>query len=432
MCVVVFWRPGRQKTTTHVYSLEINEVALPVFERLLPARQQRNGMIDLNAIRNAFEVRFKQQPHLLVRAPGRVNLIGDHTDYNEGFVLPMAIDQATYVAARTRPDRTIHSYSTEYSEDDMFTLDRVERSTERPWSNYIRGVARGLIARDLTITGANLLIASSVPPGRGLSSSAALEVAVGYAFQLLNQHDLLGEELALLAQGAEQSFIGVQCGIMDQLTAVMGQTDHGLLIDCRDLSYHPIPIPPDVRIVVCDSGIQHTLTNTAYNQRRAECTAAVRMIKQQRPLVSALRDIQPDDLADLATDLPDVLLRRTRHVVSENQRTLAAADALNHGDLVGFGALMNASHASLRDDYESSLPEIDILAEIAQTVPGCYGSRITGGGFGGSTVSLVTVSAVDTFRETVTATYRARTGLETSILVCRGSSGVSRARPDQI
>lgn len=384
-------------------------------------------MLDPGLIREEFTQRFGIHPRLIVRAPGRVNLIGEHTDYNEGFVLPIAIDRATYVAARARPDQTVRIYSAQFHQEDSFSLEHIERSQSAPWSNYVRGVARGLQARDLPLTGADLLIHSDVPLGGGLSSSAALEVSVGYAFQLLNNFNLLGEELALLAQGAENSFVGMQCGIMDQFMSALGRAGHALLLDCRDLSYRTIPIPPDVRIIVCDSGVRHSLVGSEYNERRAACNEAVRLLRARLPKIGALRDVSVDDLEANADLLPAAILPRARHVVTENQRTVRAATALEHGDLALFGRLMNESHASLRDDYEVSVPEIDLLTDLARAVPGCYGSRITGGGFGGSTVSLVTLSAVEAFAAQVAEAYKAQSGRDTTIHVCTPSEGVARA-----
>ncbi|MBX0329275.1 galactokinase [Oscillochloris sp. ZM17-4] len=384
-------------------------------------------MQDPHVIRDAFAERFGYHPRLIVRAPGRVNLIGEHTDYNEGFVFPIAIDREAFVAARSRPDTTFRVYTAQFDQEDSFTIDQIERRPDMPWANYVRGVVKGILARDLPITGADLLISSDVPLGSGLSSSASLEVAVGYAVQLLNNINLLGEELALLAQGAENSFVGVQCGIMDQFISALGRADHALLLDCRDLSYRPLPIPPDVRVVVCGSGVHHNLGNSGYNERRAACNEAVRLLRARMPKISALRDVSVASLTANADLLPPTILMRARHVVTENQRTLAAAAALERADLVTFGRLMNESHASMRDDYEVSVPEIDLLTELARAVPGCYGSRLTGGGFGGSTVSMVTISAVDGFVQEVAAGYLAQTGRTADILVCRPSEGVGRA-----
>ncbi len=380
----------------------------------------------ISDLRDAFTTHFGVTPRLIVRAPGRVNLIGEHTDYNEGFVLPIAIDRCTFVAARARPDHTVRVFSANLAAEDSFSLERIEHSTTQPWGNYVRGVVKVLHARDLPILGADLLIKSDVPIGSGLSSSASLEVAVGYALQQLNQLNLLGEELALLAQGAENSFVGVQCGIMDQFMATLGRADHALLLDCRDLSYTPIPIPPDVRVVVCDSGVRHSLVGSAYNERRAACHEAVALLKTRLPRIAALRDVTAEQLEANADLLPPAVLPRARHVVTEISRTLRAAEALEHGSLIGFGALMYESHASLRDDYAVSVPALDTLVELARDLPGCYGSRLTGGGFGGSTVSLVSTSAVASFAESLAAQYQARTGNQATVLICTPAEGVSR------
>lgn len=386
-------------------------------------------MLDVDAIRDAFKRHYGIHPHLVVRAPGRVNLIGEHTDYNDGFVFPVAIDRATYVAARSRDDRRVHVIAADLADADEFALDEIERSAEHPWSNYIRGVAKALLVAGHALGGANLLITSDVPRGAGLSSSAALEVAVGYTFQVLNRLNILGEELALLAQGAENTFVGVQCGIMDQFISALGQADHALLLDCRDLSYRPVPLPPDVKIVVCDSHIERSLAGSAYNQRRSECETAVQLFKQWYPAITALRDVTVEQFQAHAADLPEPIRRRARHVITENDRTLRGAAALERGDVAAFGRLMDESHASLRDDYEVSIPEMDALVAAARRVPGCYGARLTGAGFGGCTVSLVERSAVERFQHEVMAAYRQATGRESTIYVCRASDGVGRALP---
>jgi galactokinase len=288
-------------------------------------------------------------------------------------------------------------------------------------------VVKGLQIADHPLGGANLMIMSDVPRGAGLSSSAALEVATGYAFQVLNRLNLLGEELALLAQGAENNFVGVQCGIMDQLISAMGQADHALVIDCRDLTFQPVPLPSGVNIVVCDSNIRHQHSESGYNDRRLQCEEAVRLLKQKLPKIRALRDVTIEDLAQYGSLLPPVVLARARHVVSENERVLEARDALLNGDVARFGELMDASHVSMRDDYEITVPDIDTLVEIAQRQPGCYGSRMTGGGFGGCTVSLVESQAVEQFTEAVSSAYHDATGREATVYVCRAVDGVGRA-----
>lgn len=383
-------------------------------------------MLDAGSLRERFQQHYGVSPSVIVRAPGRVNLIGEHTDYNEGFVFPVAIDRATYIAACPRSDRTVRVVSSDLNEEDAFSIDHIERS-RRPWHNYVRGVVLALRVAGHSLSGADLLIASDVPRGSGLSSSAALEVAVGYAFQTLNHLNIPGKELALLAQGAENNFVGVQCGIMDQLIAVLGRANHALLIDCRDLSYRTVPLPPSVAVVVCDSHIPRTLAASAYNQRRQECDMAVQLLQQWYPGIRALRDVSEDQFAAHCEALPEPVRSRARHVVSENRRTLQGAEALEHGDVVAFGRLMNESHASLRDDYQVSLPDVDLLVETAQRLPGCYGSRLTGAGFGGCTVSLVERSDVETFSRDLLQAYRDATGRTATIYVCRASDGVGRA-----
>jgi galactokinase len=377
---------------------------------------------------DAYAAHYGSRPPLLVRAPGRVNLIGEHTDYNDGFVLPAAIDRAVYVAASPTARKRIRCYAVQYGEEDSFDPQVIERRIERPWANYIRGVAAEVAARGLKSAGADLLIHSDLPQGSGLSSSAALEVAVGYTLQLLNDFNLLGEELALLAQAAENNFVGVQCGIMDQFVAALGEVDHALLIDCRDLSYRAVPLPGDVRLVVCDSRVRRSLDSSQYNERRAECAAVVEHLQRRLPHITALRDLSLDDLQQQRQLLDARLYARAHHVVSENERTLAVATALEAGDLPTCGRLMNASHCSLRDDFAVSIAELDLLAEAAQQVAGCYGSRLTGAGFGGATISLVIADAVERFSEQVTATYSQETGTEPFMYVCKAVDGVRRMR----
>jgi galactokinase len=384
-------------------------------------------MLTASSLFVAFEQRYGYRPRLIVRAPGRVNLIGEHTDYNDGFVLPIAIDRAAYVAARARDDDLVQVHSVTFNQDDSFHLNQIEYNTEKPWSNYVRGVVKALLARIPEMHGANVIIDGDVPLGSGLSSSAAIEVATGYTFQLLNDLNLLGEELALLCQGAENAFVGVRCGIMDQFTSALGQAGHALFLDCRDLTYQAVPIPPDVKIVVCSSGIDHTHSNSKYNQRRRECDDAVHILKAHKPKMTALRDVNLEEFERWRGDLPRKLQPRVRHVITENQRVLDSVAALQAGDLQRFGQLMYESHASLRDNYEVSIPELDHLVEIASRVPGCYGSRLTGGGFGGSTVSLVANEAVERFTAQVKREYLAATGIETAVHVCVPSDGVGRA-----
>jgi len=386
-------------------------------------------MIDAARIHAQFETRFGAAPELIVRAPGRVNLIGEHTDYNAGFVLPAAIDRATFIAASPRSDRRVHVVAADLNEEDEFSLEQIERSGMRPWSNYIRGMVRALLVAGHDIGGANMVIASSVPRGAGLSSSAALEVATGYVFQVFHKLNILGDELALMAQATENHFVGVNCGIMDQFIVTLGQANHALMIDCRDLSYQAVPVPTNAAVVICDSHIERSLAASAYNQRRAECEQAVELLKAHLPGIKALRDVTSQQLEKYGHILPAVVRQRARHVVSENERVITGASALRNGDIGEFGRLMNASHASLRDDYAVSIPEMDSLVASAQRVSGCYGSRLTGAGFGGCTVSLVDVDAVERFRHEVAANYLASTGRSATIYVTQASDGVGRIRP---
>lgn len=386
-------------------------------------------MIDAARIHAQFETRFGVAPELIVRAPGRVNLIGEHTDYNAGFVLPAAIDRATFIAASPRSDRRVLVVAADLNEEDEFALDHIERSGMRPWSNYIRGMVRALLVAGHNIGGANLVVASSVPRGAGLSSSAALEVATGYVFQIFHKLNILGDELALMAQATENHFVGVNCGIMDQFIVTLGQANHALMIDCRDLSYQAVPVPTNAAVVICDSHIERSLAASAYNQRRAECEQAVELLKAHLPGIKALRDVTSQQLEKYGHVLPAVVRQRARHVVSENERVITGANALRNGDISEFGRLMNASHASLRDDYAVSIPEMDSLVASAQRVSGCYGSRLTGAGFGGCTVSLVAIDAVERFRHEVAANYLASTGRSATIYVTQASDGVGRIRP---
>jgi galactokinase len=309
----------------------------------------------------------------LARAPGRVNLIGEHTDYNEGFVLPIAIDRYTTVSVIARDDDVFTVEATDLGESDWFTLEAIERTGS--WADYVRGVVVLLAPRH----GADLRVASNVPRGAGLASSAALEVAVGRALS-----DLPGDALAHLCQRAENEFVGVQCGIMDQFVSANARAGHALLLDCRDLSHRHVPIPDGVAILACDSRLERRLATSAYNERRAECQLAASLLG-----VHALRDAT----LEAVETLPQPLLNRARHVVGENGRALAAAAALEAGDLASIGRLMDESHRSMRDDYEIVPTELDALAAAMREVPGCYGARLTGAGFGGCCVCIADTAA---------------------------------------
>jgi galactokinase len=359
----------------------------------------------------------------LFRAPGRVNLIGEHTDYNDGFVMPAAIDLSTWVSCVPRDDRTVSLFSENFSEWIEFDLDEPDAHARGHWSDYVRGVAITLERAGHRLGGAELWIRGEVPIGSGLSSSASLEVATGFA--LLSTSGLVVDrkELAKVCQGAENEFVGIQCGIMDQFVSCFGQAGKALLLDCRSLEYKLLPLP-DALIAVCNTMVKHSLATSQYNARRLECEAAVRHFAQSRPNVRALRDVTEADLKIYGDDLSEVIYRRTRYVITENGRVLLAGAALEKGDLEAFGQLMNNSHRSLRDDYEVSCKELDLMVELAQAIPGVYGARMTGGGFGGSTVNLIAAERIDEFKETVTRGYKDATGLTPEIYICNAANGV--------
>ena len=374
-----------------------------------------------------YSERFGAAAEVLVRAPGRVNLIGEHTDYNDGFVLPCAIDYHIAIAGGPRGDGRVRLVSANFDgQESTFDLDRsIERDPLAPWSDYVRGVAVSLLHRGHDLRGADLVIAGNVPLGAGLSSSAALEMVAGAAFARLGDLDVDGKTLALVGQEAENSFVGCSCGIMDQYVSMLGQADHALLIDCRTLEARSVPMPTGTSLVIVNSNVRRGLVDSEYNVRRAQCEAAAAHFG-----VRALRDL---DLARLETgggDLDPLVFRRARHVVTENQRTLDAAEALAEGDLVRVGELMASSHTSMRDDFEITIPAIDDLVEIIDAViDGRGGVRMTGGGFGGCVVALAAQGMVGQIRSAVEARYPETSGLEPTIYVCRASQGAAAALP---
>lgn len=374
-------------------------------------------------IDTAFTQHFGHAPTLHVRAPGRVNLIGEHTDYNDGFVLPCAIDFETRIAISPRSDRQVRICACDYGDAiDQFDLDApINPRADAQWANYVRGVVQVLLAKGLVLGGMDLAIAGDVPQGAGLSSSASLEVAVGQAFNALYNSELLTPtDIALAAQKAENSFVGVNCGIMDQLISACGEADHALLIDCRSLTTQAVPVPAGLAVMIVHSHVQRGLVGSEYNTRRQQCEAAAAHYG-----VKALRDIDVARLERDAAGLDAVVLRRARHIVTENQRTLDAAQALSTGDLQRLGQLMAASHDSMRDDFEITVPPIDHLVAILQAAIGPQGgARMTGGGFGGCVVALLPEAVVPTARAAVAAQYRAPNGDTATVYVCHASAGV--------
>ncbi len=374
----------------------------------------------------AFRERFGDAPPMLARAPGRVNLIGEHTDYNDGFVLPMAIDRDVAMAFRARIDTRVVIHSADVAGVADFDLREVRalpRARGADWAEYARAVAWSFYDAGLrSHRGIDAVVAGDVPIGAGLSSSAAIELAVARALAHASDIAWDPQRMALVAQRAENEWVGVRCGIMDQMVVSVAQQGHGLLIDCRSLDTRPVPLPRDAAIVVLDTGTRRRLAASEYNERRAQCQEAARHFGK-----SSLRDVYLGMLDTRARDLAPVLQRRARHVVRENARTIAAASALERGDLATVGALMDESHASLRDDFEVSSAALDRMTEIARTQRGCFGARMTGAGFGGCAVALVRADDAAQFADRVRAAYDLATGETAAAYVSRASAGASVA-----
>ena len=371
-----------------------------------------------------FEEMYETQPAVF-RAPGRVNLIGEHTDYNDGFVMPAAIGICTYAAVLPSDNSQLTVHSTDLNETCELDLRALPRGNTGKWSDYVAGVAAVLQSSGHGLRGAHIVIASDIPIGTGLSSSAALEVVVAIALLSISNLQLGRVAIAKACQRAENEYTGTRCGIMDQFASCLGEAGCALYLDCRSLEYSLVPIPGNVRIVICDTGVKHELAAGEYNRRREECETGVEYLKRFIPGISALRDVSMEQLLRHSSGLSDTCFRRCRHVISENQRVRQAAEALKQSGLHGFGELMYESHASLRDDYEVSCPELDRLVEIARGIDGVFGARMTGGGFGGSTVNLVAEEAVTEFRSQVAQKYEEATLKPPGILVCSPVAGAS-------
>jgi galactokinase len=380
------------------------------------------------ALVRGFQQAFGGEPRLF-RAPGRVNLIGEHTDYNEGFVLPAALDLAVWTAVVPRVDRRVRVGSLALDATFEFDLDDPSPSPVGNWSDYVRGVAIVLTCSGHRLMGADLMIGGDLPKGAGLSASAALEVSVGYALLAASGLEIDPIALAKACYRAENDFVGARCGIMDQFISCCAVKGSVLLLDCRSLEARPIVIEPSVRLMVCDTMIRHELASSEYNLRRADCERAVTLLSGAMRGVTALRDVTPAELARHAALLPEQTFRRARHVVEENARTLRAASALEAGDVAECGRLMNSSHASLRDDFEVSCPELDVMVELALRLPGVYGSRMMGGGFGGCTINLVQAQTVEHFARTVRDGYKSATGIAPAIFCCIPGAGAGPVYP---
>ncbi|MBP7688226.1 MAG: galactokinase [Thermoflexales bacterium] len=363
-----------------------------------------------------FTRRFGEPPSIIVRAPGRVNLIGEHTDYNDGFVLPMAIDRAMWIALRPRPDRIVSAYSLDMREAVEFDLDHFEKHAG--WGEYLKGVAWALIDAGYEVHGWEGVVAGDVPIGAGLSSSAAWELAAARAFAAVSGFAWVAPAMALLGQRAENKWVGVNCGIMDQMISATGQADHAVLIDCRSLELQTVPLPPETVVIVLDTATRRGLVDSAYNERRSQCEAAAHFFN-----VKALRDVSVEQFNARSDELDPITRRRARHVVTEDDRALRAVEVMRRGDAVELGQLMNACHVSLRDDFEVSSHELNVMVEAAQRRTECYGARMTGAGFGGCAVALVSADAADEFVRAVAADYQSVAGRAPNIYVCRATNG---------
>ena len=374
------------------------------------------------AVTERFRAVYRTNPRGIFRAPGRVNLIGEHTDYNDGFVMPAAIDFYSYAAIGERTDRTLSVYSEQFHRSVEFSIDQLAGPPRKHWSDYVRGVAAVLRDEGYPLKGANLVIDGQVPIGSGLSSSAAIEVTTALALTSLGGVTIPLLEVARLCQRAENTYTGARCGIMDQFVSCFGKQEHALMLDCRSLEATYLQLPPNVRLVICNTTVRHELATGEYNERRASCERVVETIAKFRPEVRALRDLTLEDLEHYQNQISSVDFRRCRHVITENDLVKNAKAALESADLARFGELMYLSHDSLDQDYEVTCRELNIMVNFAREFEGVYGARMTGGGFGGCTITLVESKAVPEFQATVARGYEKLTG---QIVVSAAAAGAS-------
>ncbi|MFZ5878686.1 MAG: galactokinase [Chloroflexota bacterium] len=378
-------------------------------------------MLNSHILQQSFETHFDAKPKWIVRAPGRVNLIGEHTDYNDGYVLPMGIDHAVWIALRPRADGLVRIHSLDLGLDSVFEPARIEKG--EGWAEYPKGVAWALRETGYDLRGWEGVMTGDVPRGAGLSSSAAVELAIARAFACASGFDWDAKLMARLAQKAENQWVGVNCGIMDQMASAASRADHALFMDCRTLDIQHAPLPPGTAVVVLDTSTRRGLVDSAYNERRAQCEAGARFFG-----VKALRDVSVAEFERRKHEIHDeAVLRRARHIITENQRVLDAMEAMRANDVDRLGQLFNASHASLRDDFEVTNEALNQIVEAAQEQSACYGARMTGAGFGGCAVALVRGEQVGAFTQAVGAAYRQRSGLEAALYVCKPSAGASVA-----
>jgi galactokinase len=377
----------------------------------------------------AFQTHFSQAPVHVARAPGRVNLLGEHVDYNDGFVLPAAIDRATYIAFSPSTTDQTTLVAADLGEEARFTGATLAGKTQPDgsplpeWAHYPAGVAWALGQAALAAPAMQAAFSSDIPRGSGLSSSASIEMAFGVAWSRLGGWSLPPMQLALLCQQAENRYVGVNCGIMDQFASACGEAGRLMLLDCRSLEYRTLPLPANTVIIVADTSVRRKLSSGEYNERRAACEEAVRLLVRDLPGIQSLRDVSLADFNRLSHALPLMVEQRARHVVEEIERTRLAIPYLEQGRMDEFGRLMNACHTSLRDLYEVSIPELDTLVQIAQSLPGCFGARLTGAGFGGCTVNLVASDQAGAFAGSLGPEYERRTGLHPEIYICQASQG---------
>lgn len=374
-------------------------------------------------VRKNFKTIFHEQPAFIVRAPGRVNLIGEHTDYNDGFVLPMAIDRAVWIALRPRTDRRVSVHSLDLGLAADFELDSLTRGGDARWAEYLQGVAHELQVEGFKLPGWEGVVTGDVPRGAGLSSSAALEVATARAFASISGFAWDAVRIARICQRAENDWVGVKCGIMDQAVSAAARAGNAFFLDCRTLEYEHVPLPKDVAVAVMDTSTRRGLVDSAYNERRSQCELAAQFFG-----VKALRDVSVEELEERGKKkegIEDVVWKRARHIVTENARVLKAVEAMRAGDSSTLGKLFNESHASLRDDFEVTSDALNWMVEIAQSQPGCFGARMTGAGFGGCAVAVVRREKAGAFAEAVGAEYRLKSGKEAGIFVCEAGEGAS-------
>ncbi len=383
------------------------------------------------SIAEQFRAKFGANPRVY-RAPGRVNLIGEHTDYNEGYVMPVALGFYCWLAISPRDDQKLVISSDGFSDTAEVELDSPEIHPRKTWSDYPVGVALELKRAGVPLRGANLLIHGEVPMGAGLSSSAAIEVATALALAEQSGHSPDRVQLALLCQKAENEFVGARCGIMDQFISLHGRKNHALLLDCRALDFELVAIPECVRLVICNTMVRHEHASSGYNQRRAECEEAVQRLAKVLPGIRSLRDVTLDQLELHRGTLSEVLYKRALHVITENARVLGATEALRAEDLERFGKRMAESHSSLRDLYEVSCAELDLMVDQANRQEGVYGARMTGGGFGGSTINLVKSRFADAFAENMARGYEKETGIVPQIYICAPAEGAGAVAQSEV